>query len=54
MKEPNLLDVFAALAMHALLHRVPDAEPQEISEVAFEIARAMLKESIEAEHGKPN
>lgn len=54
MKEPTLLDVFAALAMHALLRQLPNADPQALAERSFEVAKAMLMESIEAEHGKPN
>lgn len=50
MSEPTLLDVFAAIAMHALLREEPSADPKELAEVSFEIARAMLRESIE--HGQ--
>ena len=52
MKEPNLLDVFAVFAMHAMLQRIHQIDPRDLAEMSFEIARAMLAESIEAEHGQ--
>lgn len=51
MKEPTLLDVYAALAMHALLREHPHSEPMLLAQRAMEFAKAMLAESIEAEHG---
>lgn len=52
MKEPTLLDVFAVFAMHAMLQRGHQVEVNELAEVSYEVAQAMLKQSIEAEHGQ--
>lgn len=52
MKEPTLLDVYAALAMHALIRHYPTSEPLLLAQSAMEFAKAMLAESIEAEHGQ--
>lgn len=52
MKEPNLLDVFAVFAMHAMLQRGHQIDTRDVAEMAYEMAQAMMKEAIK--HGQPH
>jgi hypothetical protein len=44
-EEPELVDIFAIIAMHSVLQTAPkNAQPQEIAYVAYEQAHAMMVE----------
>ena len=54
MKEPTLLDIFAAFAMMGLMKRSDFlADEEYVAKEAFSYGEAMLKEAMrrEAEHG---
>lgn len=46
MNEPSMLDLFAALAMQAILRERPMLDPIRIAEDAYDVAEAMVRESI--------
>lgn len=57
MKEPDLKDVFAALAMHAIMRDRPIRilDFREVSEVAYDMAEEMIRESLlRSQDGKPD
>lgn len=44
MKEPDLLDVIALIAMYVVMHKHPELGPQRTAEEAYDYAEAMMKE----------
>ncbi len=46
--EPKLIDIFAMLALHAILRNADDGVlPQDISRAAYDFAEAMMEEREE-------
>ena len=46
--EPKLIDIFAMLALHAILRNADErALPQDISRAAYDFAEAMMEEREE-------